>query len=233
MSSNHRLTRPSVRGGQAADSFIPAEGGKFRPGESPVEPDLFPAEVIRHLLAGRGSFFSDESVSLVSKRLASLIAAVTAQVLDDKRTRNIFKNACLCIETPSSAEQRHLTGFDACKTLSKVPVLREFTSRNVLPPAKIPVPFLIQHGQPPQHLVYQGATGGAGTLPNLAGGIPASAAIPPRQPTFQQPHPAPYPPEEPRKRGRGRPPLKPRTDHPQFRTLVGSKGPAAAPIPDI
>ena len=203
-----------------------AEGGKFLPGQREVETPQIPFEVVEHLLGGN-AVFSASVLESVGKRILALTAALTARVLEDKKGRVLSRNASLCIEPIPATDQRHITGLDAAKTLKKLRVFSQHSPdpETILKSPKVPVPFLIQHGSAPHHTAYAAAAVSAQVAtPGISVGVPAV-----NQPA-QHHMPPPYglDIDMPRKRGRGRPPLRPRTDQ-NFNRVSQS----SAPIPDL
>jgi len=192
-------------------------GGKFRPGEAQtreeVIPNCLPAQVVLRLLTRGGGpdlGFAPAAVNRVDRVLSALVSVLGAEAAVLKRETTELRNALLCISPVSLAEQKNFSLSDAAKLLMRVPPLRQFAPEpNQLPLApKAPVAFVINQPQP--------------------------LLVPP--PVVQPSMPMPFgsnadASEIPKKRGRGRPPLRPKTEQQQFRTFTATS--ASAPIPDI
>lgn len=188
------------------------QGGKFRPGEQVVEEMQFPAEVLNRLLSRGGGAqvgFSPSALSRMSSVLVSLLGALGVEAAELKKSKNEIENALMCITPMNLVEQQNFSVRDAGQLLKRVPLLRPFAPELWELPVehKEAVGFLIHQPQPlmmPLNI--------PSTTPAPFGAAPEAL-------------------EPPKKRGRGRPPLRPKTEQQQFRTFQTTS--KSAPIPDI
>ena len=188
------------------------QGGKFRPGEQVVEELLFPVEILNRMLSRGGGArigFSQAALARTSHAIVSLLSSVAAEAADLKRSKSEIENALMCITPMNPIEQSNFSVRDAAQLLSRMPLLRPFAPE----PWELPV----EQKEPVSFLIHQ----------------PQPLLMPPILPTTT---PAPFGAspealEPPKKRGRGRPPLRPKTEQQQFRTFQTTS--KSAPIPDI
>ena len=216
--------------------------GKVKPEDSFVPANSttqgLPLEIIEHLLQ-RGAegrvHFSSASVGRVTSLFQKVLCKLVVDITEDKRLSNQIKNALLAIEPLQN--QRFLTLTDAIKTLNKIPLFHQITpplsSVPVKPKVEGPYLFSASGGVLPLHLTPAAALPTAHIPVTLLGATPQSAtpssgATPEvssdsfNMETF-----------EPKRRGRGRPPLKARTDAGFPRGGPGPVGPASfgSPFP--